>query len=1059
MKTVYKRVISLLIALTLVVGVLPCMTMESNADNNKCGDNLTWSWDGNGTLTISGTGAMHDYNGTDNKAPWNAYIGSIETVIINDGVTSIGNYAFYECTALQSVSIANSVKSIGITAFGNCESLTSIKLPYGLETIESGTFANCIKLESIMIPSTVTTVGTVTGAGLISFGTFANCTSLGDVVLDKQTQITEDAFLGLDINLIQVSECGYCGNPAVNYGRDIIWYLKEDGTLTISGTGAMADWSSVSAPWDAVKGNIKKINIEEGVTSIGPNAFSVLPQLVEVTIPKSVTAVGTEAFAGCENLSAVTIDKALKEECDNSVFSNCPKLNASGYTYYTYNISYATNGVGNGKVTGNATSVPGSSCSLNFTSADGYVVTEVTYTDKDGTAISITPDEKGRYRFNMPNCDTTVTAIFGVGGYCGTVNDGKNLKWTYADGTLTISGTGAMADFIAIGSVPWHNSYHNKISKIVIEDGVTTIGDYAFSDCGILTDAQIPDSVTSVGFYAFGGCSKLESISIPACVAAIGAKAFMRCSSLTSVEMDKSLKAKCDADRVFLDCTIPESGFKYYTYGITYTNDGNGTVSGPDKSPSTDTIALTFTPNANYTVDKVTFKDSKGTTTITPDASGNYSFVMPIEAVTVNATFVPMTPKTVTFADEDGTVLQSGLVDCGTTPVYTGALPAKAETDTYTYTFAGWDDGTKTYGPTDALPAVTADVTYTAVFTETAKPTPPPSPSPSPEPTPEPTPGPVPPAEGDIPSITGGKAHIQDIGDVTTYVEEGEFLVLGTTGESKRLESITLYFDNPTNYSGTLEYRVHVQDIGWTDWVTAGNPAGTTGQAKRIEAIEIRLTGELADYYSVYYCVHIQDYGEMQDWVQDGALAGTTGESKRIEALGVVIIPKGSEDNISVKYRVHVQDLGWESTYASDGSMAGTSGQSKRLEGIEMFITGCPYSGGIQYKTHIQDIGWESGWTKNGEMSGTQGQSKRLEGIAIELYGEVAEYYDIYYRVHAQDIGWMGWAKNGEYAGTAGRSARLEGIQIVLVPKGDPAPGATYEGITSVTDQAFIEGF
>ena len=139
--------------------------------------------------------------------------------------------------------------------------------------------------------------------------------------------------------------------------------------------------------------------------------------------------------------------------------------------------------------------------------------------------------------------------------------------------------------------------------------------------------------------------------------------------------------------------------------------------------------------------------------------------------------------------------------------------------------------------------------------------------------------------------------------------------------------------------------------------------------------------------------------------------------------------------------------------------MSGTSGQSKRLEAIEIFLTGGQYSGGIKYKTHVQDIGWESSYAQNGEMSGTQGQAKRLEGISIELYGEVAEYYDIYYRVHAQDIGWMGWAKNGEYAGTAGRSARLEGIQIVLVPKGGAAPGATYNGITAATDKAFIEGF
>jgi uncharacterized protein YjdB len=139
--------------------------------------------------------------------------------------------------------------------------------------------------------------------------------------------------------------------------------------------------------------------------------------------------------------------------------------------------------------------------------------------------------------------------------------------------------------------------------------------------------------------------------------------------------------------------------------------------------------------------------------------------------------------------------------------------------------------------------------------------------------------------------------------------------------------------------------------------------------------------------------------------------------------------------------------------------MSGTSGQSKRLEGIEIFLEGCQYSGGIQYKTHVQDYGWEGSWSKDGEMSGTQGQAKRLEGIAIELYGDVANYYDVYYRVHAQDIGWLSWAKNGEYSGTAGRSARLEGIQIVLVPKGSPAPSETYAGITSVTTLSFVEGF
>ena len=307
--------------------------------------------------------------------------------------------------------------------------------------------------------------------------------------------------------------------------------------------------------------------------------------------------------------------------------------------------------------------------------------------------------------------------------------------------------------------------------------------------------------------------------------------------------------------------------------------------------------------------------------------------------------------------------------------------------------------------------------------------------------------------------LTGGKAHVQDVGDVSVTPDSDGVLTIGTTGQGKRLEAITINFSNTTSYSGTLQYRVHVQDIGWMDWVNAGQMAGTSGKSKRIEAIEIRLTGELAEYYSVEYRVHIQDYGDMQGWVHDGALAGTTGESKRIEELKINIVPKGIDETTAVMYRVHVQDYGWEKSYACNGAMAGTSGESKRLEGIEIFLSGCQYKGGIKYKTHVQNIGWESSWSQDGEMSGTQGMSYRLEGICIELYGEVADYYDVYYRVHAQDIGWLSWACNGDPAGTAGRSARLEGIQIVLVPKGSPVPSETYQGITSVSPMCFVEGY
>lgn len=145
----------------------------------------------------------------------------------------------------------------------------------------------------------------------------------------------------------------------------------------------------------------------------------------------------------------------------------------------------------------------------------------------------------------------------------------------------------------------------------------------------------------------------------------------------------------------------------------------------------------------------------------------------------------------------------------------------------------------------------------------------------------------------------------------------------------------------------------------------------------------------------------------------------------------------------SVKYQTHVQNEGWQE-WKFDGDMSGTSGKSYRLEGIRI-ETGIPNLG-IEYQTHIQNIGWESetgrGWKSNGSMSGTEGLSYRLEAIEIRLTGAEADNYDVYYQVHAQNVGWMDWAKNGERSGTAGYGYRLEGIRIQILPKGSAEPGS-----------------
>ncbi len=303
-------------------------------------------------------------------------------------------------------------------------------------------------------------------------------------------------------------------------------------------------------------------------------------------------------------------------------------------------------------------------------------------------------------------------------------------------------------------------------------------------------------------------------------------------------------------------------------------------------------------------------------------------------------------------------------------------------------------------------------------------------------------------------SVLSGSAHVQTYGDLKG-VMYGDTLQMGTTGQAKRLEEITINFENNTGYAGKMQYRVHRQTYGWTDWIDAGQKAGTRGQAKRLEAIQIRLTGDLAKHYSVAYRVHAQTYGWKQGWQYDGALAGTEREAKRLECLQVKLVPKASMQT-DVVYRVHRQTYGWESEYKRSGDVSGTTGQSKRLEGIEIALTGNEYSGGIVYATHVQSYGWMKS-VSDGMMSGTSGQAKRLEAIKIELTGEVKEHYDIYYRVHAQTYGWLGWAKNGTEAGTAGYAKRLEAIQIVLVPKGQAAPANNYRGVISKTTTSYIK--
>ncbi len=297
------------------------------------------------------------------------------------------------------------------------------------------------------------------------------------------------------------------------------------------------------------------------------------------------------------------------------------------------------------------------------------------------------------------------------------------------------------------------------------------------------------------------------------------------------------------------------------------------------------------------------------------------------------------------------------------------------------------------------------------------------------EPEPEPEPQTI--------TLTYG-GHAQTVGDLP---EASDGDTCGTTGKSKRLEALWAEASE-----GTVEYRGHVQGIGWEEtWAKNGESCGTTGQSKRVEAVQMRLK-DLDDCH-VWYRVHSQTFGWL-GWAKDGEPAGTSGLSKRVEAYQAVIIrgdatPIGYDESEPAYVgatigNAHVQGIGW--TGKVQAGLLGTTGQSKRVEAISLVLPGQPWDGGITYEVHAQGKGWMK-QAADGKEAGTTGQSRRLEAMRIQLTGDVAEHLSVWYRVHSQSFGWLGWACDGEDAGTTGLSKRAEAIEVQLLPKGTVPKG------------------
>lgn len=287
-----------------------------------------------------------------------------------------------------------------------------------------------------------------------------------------------------------------------------------------------------------------------------------------------------------------------------------------------------------------------------------------------------------------------------------------------------------------------------------------------------------------------------------------------------------------------------------------------------------------------------------------------------------------------------------------------------------------------------------------------------------------------------IAGLVNYRAHVQSIG-WQGWTKDGA--LSGTTGRALRVEALQIQLGN--SLAGSIEYSAHVQNIGWQSWARDGALSGTTGQSLRVEALRIRLTGDVAKSYNVRYRVHVQNIG-WTAWSYNGEVAGTEGKSLRIEAVEVQLVQK---QEASVMGRAHVQDVGWTSPVRGDVPTLGLTGKSKRLEAFSLSLEGtiCPEGDGshIEYCAHVQNVGWQN-YVRDGGNAGTTSRGLRIEAVKVKLSGPIEQKYDVWYRAHVQDYGWLAWTKDDGVAGTTGLSKRVEAIQVALRPKDSAAPSA-----------------
>ncbi|MPL93749.1 hypothetical protein SDC9_39896 [bioreactor metagenome] len=503
--------------------------------SGSCRDNLTWTLTTEtGVLEIDGTGNMGNYYYLD-EAEWYQYRDIITSVSLSSGVTSIGDFAFWGCTALASVVIPDGVTSIGQSAFNGCNSLTSVVIPDSVTSIGwDAAFSGCSSLTSIVLPAGLTSIGQSAFAGCSSLTTIiipADVTSIGDwafrdcyslttvVIPESVTSIGDSAFSGCSsltsivlpdgITSIEKDTFSDCSN---------LTSIVIPNNVTSIGIWAFRDCYSLTS-----------IVLPDGIRSIEQYAFSGCNSLTSIVLPDGVRSIEQYAFSGCSSLTSIVLPASLTS-IEKDTFSNCSNLTSI-------------------VIPNNVTSIG------VWAFRDCYSLTSIEIPD----GVTSIEDWAFRDCYSLTSIEIPDGVTFiGTGAFSGCIS----LTSIEIPDSVTSLGAGAFMECSSLKTVKIGNSVTSigdstfylcvNLTSINLPSSITSIGKGAFAGCRSLTSIEIPDTVTSIGDRAFAGCSSLTTIIIPAGVTSIGDWAFISCSSLTSIEIPDSVMSI--GDRAFSGC-------------------------------------------------------------------------------------------------------------------------------------------------------------------------------------------------------------------------------------------------------------------------------------------------------------------------------------------------------------------------------------------------------------------------------------------------------------------------------------------------------------------------